>query len=79
MSDFGTATLKNVVSSNLWFIKLTHGVPSHDTIQRVMGSIKPVLFSRLLETWQKMLNNHEGEKLKQILAIDGKTIRGNGN
>jgi hypothetical protein len=26
-----------------------------------------------------MLNNHEGEKLKQILAIDGKTIRGNGN
>ncbi|GHV86823.1 putative transposase - IS1548 [Spirochaetia bacterium] len=60
-------------------IELAHGVPSHDTIQRVMASIKPETFKKLLETWQKMLNNNEGEKLKQILAIDGKTIRGNGN
>ncbi|GHT60216.1 ISAs1 family transposase [Spirochaetia bacterium] len=60
-------------------IELVHGVPSHDTIQRVMASIKPETFTKLLETWQKMLNEHEGEKLKQILAIDGKTIRGNGN
>jgi predicted transposase YbfD/YdcC len=60
-------------------IELPHGIPSHDTIQRVMASIKPETFTRLLETWQKMLNNNEGEKLKQIFAIDGKTMRGNGN
>ncbi len=46
---------------------------------RVMASIKPEIFVKLLETWRNMLKNNEGEKLKQILAIDGKTIRGNGN
>jgi hypothetical protein len=46
-------------------------VLTHDTIQRVMASIKPETFKKLLETWQKMLNNNKGEKLKQILAIDG--------
>jgi hypothetical protein len=44
-----------------------------------MASIQPETFRKLTETWQNMLNKGEGEKLKQILAIDGKTIRGNGN
>ncbi|MDR2864601.1 MAG: hypothetical protein LBV68_03205 [Spirochaetaceae bacterium] len=48
-------------------------------MQRVMASIQPETFRKLTETWQNMLNKGEGEKLKQILAIDGKTIRGNGN
>ncbi|MCL2082261.1 MAG: ISAs1 family transposase, partial [Oscillospiraceae bacterium] len=29
--------------------------------------------------WDEMLNSDEGEKIKKILAIDGKTQRGNGN
>jgi predicted transposase YbfD/YdcC len=60
-------------------IELAHGAPSHDTIKRIMASIKPEKFKRLLEIWQNTLNSNEGEKLKQIPAIDGKTIRGNGN
>ena len=29
--------------------------------------------------WNEMLSMGEGEKIKMILAIDGKTQRGNGN
>ena len=27
--------------------------------------------------WQELLNRDEGEKLRKIIAIDGKTMRGN--
>lgn len=29
--------------------------------------------------WNELLNSEEGEKVKRLLAIDGKTQRGNGN
>jgi len=29
--------------------------------------------------WNEMLNSNQGDKLKKILAIDGKTQRGNGS
>jgi predicted transposase YbfD/YdcC len=61
------------------YIGLLNGVPSHDTIQRVMGSIKPEVFEGLQRMWNEMLNRGEGEKLKRILNIDGKTMRGNAN
>ena len=60
-------------------IELANGVPSHDTIQRVMSSIKPEVMKGLLEEWKKLSEEKEGEMLKRILNIDGKTIRGNGN
>jgi len=61
------------------YIELLNGVPSHDTIQRVMSSIKPEFFEGLQRLWNEMLNRGEGEKLKRILNIDGKTMRGNAN
>lgn len=61
------------------YIELRNGVPSHDTIQRVMGSIKPEVFEGLQQLWNELLNRGEGEKLKKILSIDGKTMRGNAN
>jgi len=61
------------------FITLENGIPSHDTIQRVMSSINPEVFKRLVGLWNEMLSKNEGEKLKKILCIDGKTMRGNGN
>ena len=61
------------------YIELQNGVPSHDTLQRVMGSIKPEIFEGLQRLWNEMLNRGEGEKLKKILNIDGKTMRGNAN
>lgn len=60
------------------YIKLENGVPSHDTIQRVMGNINPQYLQGLYQKWNDMLNTEEGEKLKKIICIDGKTMRGNG-
>jgi len=59
--------------------EFTNGIPSHDTIQRVIGSIKPKVFEGLQQMWNEMLETNEGEKIKKLLSIDGKTMRGNGN
>lgn len=59
------------------YIGLENGVPSHDTIQRVMGMISPEIIQQLQNKWKEMINGEEGKKLRKIIAIDGKTIRGN--
>ncbi len=59
------------------YIKLENGVPSHDTIQRVMGNISPQYMQNLYEKWNELISSNEGEKLKKIICIDGKTMRGN--
>lgn len=61
------------------YLELPNGVPSHDTIQRVMTMVSPEFLQGLQVVWNDMLNSNEGEKIKKILAIDGKTQRGNGN
>jgi predicted transposase YbfD/YdcC len=61
------------------YIELENGIPSHDTIQRVMGSIKPEVMKGLFEVWRKMCEEGEGERIKKILNIDGKRMRGSGN
>ena len=53
------------------YLGLKHGVASHDTIQRVMSSIKPEVFRGLLGFWKELLDKDEGKKLKKLLAIDG--------
>ena len=60
------------------YIALENGVPSHDTIQRVMGSINPQHMQGLYQKWNELLSTDEGAKLKKIICIDGKTMRGNG-
>lgn len=59
------------------YIELKNGVPSHDTIQRVMGMIRPENLQQLQLRWQELLNSNEGEKLKKIICVDGKTMRSN--
>ncbi len=61
------------------YLDLPNGIPSHDTIARVMAIIPTTFFKMIQECWTEMLSTNEGEKLKKILAIDGKTMRGNGN
>jgi Transposase len=61
------------------YLELPNGIPSHDTIQRVMAIVPSVFLQSLQQAWNEMLLVGEGEKLKKILAIDGKTMRGNGN
>jgi len=60
-------------------LELPNGIPSHDTIQRVMSIVEPSKLQELQLEWNKMLNTNESEKLKKILNIDGKTMRDSGN
>ena len=59
------------------YIGLENGVPSHDTIERVMGMIDPEYMQKIYEKWNELVNSNEGEKLQKIISIDGKTMRGN--
>lgn len=59
------------------YIELKNGVPSHDTIQRVMGMVSPDILQQLYGKWQELLNREEGKALKKIICIDGKTMRSN--
>lgn len=59
------------------YIGLKNGPPSHDTIQRVMGMVSPDILQQLYGKWQELLNREEGEALKKIICIDGKTMRSN--
>jgi predicted transposase YbfD/YdcC len=55
------------------FLALPHGIPSHDTFERLFARLKPRALTAALQRWTQALA--EGLGLKQI-AIDGKTLRG---
>ena len=59
------------------YIELGNGIPSHYTMQRVMGSIAPEYMQNVYKKWNELANSNEGETLKKIICIDGKTMRGN--
>ena len=61
------------------YLELPHGIPSHDTIERVFSMVSPEFLQKFRTLWDEMLNKGEGEKIKKILALDGKAQRGNGN
>lgn len=56
------------------YVDLPFGIPSHDTFGRVFGLIDNQAFSQFLIDWADHLRvKSEGE----IVAIDGKTLKGN--
>lgn len=54
------------------YIELKNGIPSHDTIQRVMGMIRPENLQQLQRKWLELLDSNEGEKLKKSSVWMGK-------
>ena len=54
------------------FLKLPHGIPSHDTFERVFNQVDPRAFETCLVNWLKDINEVLG--LPHI-AIDGKSLR----
>lgn len=61
------------------YLELPNGIPSHDTIQRVFAIVPSEFLENFQKQWNEMLNSDEGDKIKRLLAIDGKTQRGNGS
>jgi predicted transposase YbfD/YdcC len=58
-----------------WFktwLALPHGIPSHDTFNRVFGLIDPTKFMDCFLTWTQSLRETFADEL---VALDGKTLR----
>jgi predicted transposase YbfD/YdcC len=55
------------------FINLSNGVPSHDTFRRVFNKLDPKLFQACFIRWVDGLRSKTSG---EIIAIDGKTVRG---
>jgi len=53
-----------------------HGAPSHDTLTRVFGQIEPSEFDRCFRGWTRRV---EDKTEGQVVAVDGKTLRGSGD
>lgn len=67
MEDFGKAHLG-------WYKKnymYEHGVPSHDTLGRLMRALSPILFRECFLNWIKSLKPITGD----TISIDGKALR----
>jgi len=59
------------------FVDLNCGVPSHDTIGRVLGLIKPRQFQDAFLNWISSLSGlHDRDGKPIFIPIDGKTMRG---
>ncbi len=58
------------------FIDLEHGIPSHDTIGRVLSLIKPIQFQQALIEWMNQLRNDYRSDGTTFIQIDGKTSCG---
>ena len=57
----------------LEMFEFAHGVPSADTVRRVMGALSPERFEKAFLEWTQSL---AGLSNGRLIAIDGKTVRG---
>lgn len=57
-------------------LALPHGIPSHDTFERVFDRIDPQAFQSCFRDWVRAVS--AGLGIKHV-AIDGKTLRGSGS
>src|SRR5262245_7222305 len=70
MADFGEAKEEMLREA----LRLEHGIPSHDTFSRVFRLLDPVAFEAAFA--QFMVAFAKSNRLKGVVAIDGKAIKG---
>jgi predicted transposase YbfD/YdcC len=58
------------------FLRLEHGVPSHDTFSRVFRALDPEAFEQLFRQFMAAFAKANGIKLTGVVAVDGKAVRG---
>lgn len=59
-------------------IPLDNGIPSHDTFRRVFGQLNPLELEKFLVEFTRKLKSENGGEVSDlnVIAIDGKTLRG---
>ena len=59
------------------YLKLPHGIPSHDTIGRVLETLNPQAFQQCFGVWLESLRDGDdtGQKDAPHYAVDGKALR----
>jgi predicted transposase YbfD/YdcC len=72
INEFGVAKYEWLQT----FLSLPNGIPSHDTFGRIFSLIDPAKFEDCFCAWIASL---EIDTAQEIIAIDGKTLRGSGN
>ena len=55
------------------FLELPHGIPSHDTIERLFIRLRPAELQQCFISWVQSVFEISGG---QLIAVDGKTLRG---
>src|SRR5689334_4670623 len=68
MAEFGSA--KQTLLRQ--FLRLEHGIPSHDTFSRVFRLLDPQTFEPIFRRFMAGF----AEQLRGVIAIDGKALRG---
>jgi predicted transposase YbfD/YdcC len=58
------------------FLRLEHGIPSHDTFSRVFRLLKPQAFEKMFRRFMTAFAKANGLKLTGVVAVDGKALRG---
>lgn len=58
------------------FLRLEHGIPSHDTFSRVFRLLKPQAFELAFRRFMAAFAKTSGIKLTGVVAVDGKALRG---
>jgi len=58
------------------FLRLEHGIPSHDTFSRVFRLLEPEAFGRAFRQFMAAFAKANGLKLTGVVAVDGKALRG---
>jgi predicted transposase YbfD/YdcC len=63
-------------------LELPNGIPSHDTIGRLLATLKPAAFQTCFQTWVSSLcgqddqaTSDETPQQQEVIAIDGKALR----
>jgi predicted transposase YbfD/YdcC len=72
MADFGEAK-EGLLRL---FLRLEHGVPSHDTFSRVFRLLEPGAFEKTFRRFMAAFAKANGLKLTGVVAVDGKALRG---
>jgi predicted transposase YbfD/YdcC len=72
MADFGRAKEELL----RLFLRLEHGIPSHDTFSRVFRMLQPRAFEEAFRRFMAAFAKANGLKLTGVVAVDGKALRG---